>query len=359
MNALVKRMFRIYFLVQSDVIILSHKYMEQQSISLAVLDTRTPFLAVIAASLLNTVGDLLLVAKCKMGLQGAALATAVAGTISSTILLLKTKKRFQQWKADLDEEAEDLNEIIDHEQANSTPFISLPDLESLVNLSKLAGPIFFVINGKLICYSAMTLRASNFEMISLAAHNIMLRIFFFFCPFGDTFSQASQSFLPSVMFSKKESQSTHNREDQAPSVSVEGKKQAQHFLKRLLFMALGMGVANAQASRIILQNLGSMFTNDASILSLLCKPVHVLYLMGSVFLHAIIMTMEGTIIATRDLGFLVGAYGVTIAFLLSVLKFACPTFSGVWRALFLFQITRFCLFGSRMLQKTRIEAKQS
>lgn len=341
--------------VQSDLINLFINLLEQQSVSLAVLDTRTPFLAVLVASVLNTIGDLVLVAKFKMGLQGAALATAMASAISSTILLFKTKKRFNKWKADLDEESKDLSEKEDEElQTKSTPFISLPDLGSLVSLSKLAGPIFFVINGKLICYSAMTLRASNFEMISLATHNIMLRIFFFFCTFGDTFSQAAQSFLPSVMFSKQETQSTEKLDDQSRSVSPEGKKRAQSFLKRLLVLALGMGLVNAQAARMIIQNLGSMFTNDASILSLLCKPVHVLYLMGSVFLHSTIMTMEGSIIATRDLGFLVGAYGVTMALLLSVLKIGCPTFSGVWRGLFLFQITRFCLFGSRILQKTRI-----
>ncbi len=65
------------------------------------------------------------------------------------------------------------------------PFISFPDQESLVDLLLLAGPMFFVMVGKIMGYSAMTIRDGNFGMVSLACHNVLMRIFFFFGTIGD------------------------------------------------------------------------------------------------------------------------------------------------------------------------------
>jgi Na+-driven multidrug efflux pump len=120
-----------------------------QAVCLATLDTRTPALAVLAASILNVSGDVFLVAKVGMGLRGAAIATAGAGAVSSYILVQEAKKKVEQWKSSLSSE-------------HNRSFISLPDLKSFVFLAKLAGPIFFVIVGKLVCYSAMTLKTSDF-----------------------------------------------------------------------------------------------------------------------------------------------------------------------------------------------------
>lgn len=335
-----------------------------QAVCLATLDTTTPALAVLVASVINVVGDIVLVAKCRLGLQGAALATAAAGAASSFILLSKTKKKMNIWR-----------ESSSALQKTTLPsFISLPDPKSFVSLVKLAGPIFFVLLGKIICYSSMTLRASDFEMMSLATHNIMLRVFFFFCTFGDAFSMAVQSFLPQVLYgnqggdtSTADSSSSDTSSDSSSNVNNEtnelttptrrNKARANQLLKRILLLASGMAISNALLTKTLLQQCGSFFTNDPTILSLLASPSRVFYMMASVFLHPIIMALEGSILATRDLGFLVAAYGGTVTILLSLLQFATSSFTEVWRALFLFQFIRCSTFGWRVFHKTRVQEK--
>lgn len=312
-----------------------------QAVSLATLDMRTPALAVLAASIINVFGDVFLVAKVGMGLRGAAIATAAAGAASSLILIMESRKKVARWRTSL--------------PGDKTPFISLPDLTSFISLVKLAGPIFFVILGKLVCYSAMTLRASDFGMRSLATHNIMLRIFFFFCTFGDSFSLAAQSFLPKVLYSGGGNDSVNGNgyDKKAASEPKENTAIAKSLLKRIFIMASIMAVTNSGLAKYIMENGGAIFTNDGAILSLLSDPSRVFYMMGSVLLHPLIMTMEGSILATRDLGFLVGAYGFTMTVMLSLLKFSTSSFTQVWRALFSFQAIRSVVFGARVFAKTR------
>lgn len=311
-----------------------------QAVCLATLDTRTPALAVLAASIINIVGDVFLVAKVGMGLRGAAMATAGAGAASSYILVHEAKKKVNKWKSSLPSE-------------QRRPFISLPDLKSFTSLAKLAGPIFFVIVGKLVCYSAMTLKTSDFGMFSLATHNIMLRIFFFFCTFGDSFSLAAQSFLPKVLFGADEEARTTTGEATHNVTNSASKNRFKLMLRRLFLLASVMAVTNSWVAKNIMEKGGAFFTNDVTILSLLSETKRVFFMMGSVLLHPFIMTMEGSILATRDLGFLVGAYGLTMTFMLSLLKFGTSSFTDVWRALFVFQAIRAISFGLRVALKSR------
>ena len=311
-----------------------------QAVSLATLDTRTPALAVLVACIINVFGDIFLVAKVGMGLRGAALATAAAGAASSLILIRECKKKVARWQA--------------LAPGDKRPFISLPDLTSFVTLVKLAGPIFFVIVGKLVCYSAMTLRVSDFGMMPLATHNIMLRVFFFFCTFGDSFSLAAQSFLPKVLYGGgREEVGANGNSDVKASEPKENTAMAKSLLKRIFMLASVMAVTNSGLAKQIMEKGGSFFTNDMAILTLLSDPSRVFFMMGSVLLHPLIMTMEGSILATRDLGFLVGAYGFTMTIMLSLLKFSTNSFTQVWRALFAFQAIRSVVFGARVFAKTR------
>jgi len=360
-----------------------------QSISLATLDTRTPALAVLVASLVNIVGDVLLVVFCNFGLSGAALATTAASSASSIILLVETRKKVHRWRKNSSTES----------RSKKMNFISFPDIKSFLSLCKLAGPIFFVMIGKLICYSATTFRANSFGMLTVAAHSIMLRIFYFLCPFGDSFSYVAQSFLPTVIYgedsgdhevlpvdqslnygdgntnevisscdgehdeSKKKivkniidiikKKCVGKKKNIDPSKSSIQNKNVKILLKRILVLASAVAVIDATVSKLILQRCSSIFTNDPIIQSLISEvPINIFYFMGSVLLHPLIMTFEGVILATRDLGYLVSSYCLTIGILLSLLQFRTITFSHVWRSLLMFQLIRFFLFGVRIFCKT-------
>eukprot|EP00978_Attheya_sp_CCMP212_P009760 scaffold23241_cov56-Attheya_sp.AAC.4 len=389
--------------------------MVAQSIALACLDTRTPLVAVTVASIINIVGDIGCVAFKGWGIQGAALATAVATTVSSLILLFQTCHTFRSWRSEHDSRTgtsqpsswnmngegtpsdkvkgdsigtTSLELINDHPQQQPIiPFISLPDKKALVKLVKLSGPIFFVILGKLVIYSAMTMRATDFGMIPLACHNVMLRVFFFYATFGDAISQAAQTFLPNVLFQRSKQErhasepnnnnngiiyeSTNDASAETTTISsssdgrINGdirKKKTEvnpvkQLVNRLLVFAGIIGVVNSMLVKVIVTRCGSYFTNDLQIISLMGK--HSGSMAFATLLHGFVMLFEGAIIATSDWTYLVGTYGVTMWMMLSYLYVGCHSFGGVWFSLMLFQSLRLIQFGTRVWKKTVVVKQET
>lgn len=324
-----------------------------QSFCLTTLDVATPAIAVAAASIINILGDLAL--SPRYGIQGAAVATALATVTSCCILLRKVRKTTNQWKtkqheleqstaqteettmttAELDSSQ---NADIKSDITNDTrdiPFCSIPDKASMINLFKVAGPIFFVMISKVACYNVMTVRATSFGIVALASHNIMMRVFFFFACFGDSLSQAAQSFYPQV-----------------------DKKARGKLIKRLFFIASFIGLFSNEMSRRILSKCGGFLAKDSNIVELLAT--HARWVGFATLLHPFILLLEGTMLAKRDLFFMVGNYILT-----SVLHFsyifspAASTFAGLWRALFVFQTIRLVQFTSRTLQQSRKTKRDS
>jgi len=247
---------------------------------------------------------------------------------------------------------------------NPIPLISFPDRNALIQLVKLSGPIFFVMVGKIMCYSSMTLRATDFGFLALACHNVMMRIFFFYGTFGDSMSQAVQSFLPQVIFKggdgDKNEDDTLMTEESAISNNekeTDDKRGLRILLLRLGILSTVMGVATAQVGVWILKYCGSYFTRDTSMMTIMSK--HTGFFGLSLLLHPFIMLFEGAIIATRDLPYLCFSYLATIILLLSQLRFATSSFDGVWRALFVFQVLRATQCSTRFFLKTVRRKKSS
>lgn len=324
-----------YCKIRSVVAPLSVMGMISQSVSLATLDTRTPGIAVLVAILFNVFGDIFLVASCGMGIRGAAYATAAASVASSLLLLGATRNKVNKWRTSQDK----------------TPFVSLPDMKSFITFVKLGGPMCLVILAKVVCYSAMTMKASDFGMLPLATHNIMMRVFFFCCTFGDSFAAAAQSFVPRALYRNIKNEEA----DISVAVSIpdENKELVNIILKRILATASVVAMVSAVMSTQVMQRGGSFFTNDWTILSLLKNPSRKFYIGISTLVHPIVMSLEGTLLSTGELKFLVGAYGVTVTMLLSLLKYSTNTFTHVWRTLFIFQSIRLVALGSRVWKKTR------
>ena len=178
--------------------------MTSQAALLCAQDTRTPALAVLVASVVNIVGDYFFVAKMRWGVRGAALATTLASSLSNSLLLSEVWNMMNEWKNAYREMMKTgTSHEKDHCDPLSIPFISFPDRKSLVSLLLLAGPMFFVMVGKINAYFAMTVRAGSFGMVALACHSVLTRIFFFLNTLGDALSQSAQSFLPGLFYRKK------------------------------------------------------------------------------------------------------------------------------------------------------------
>ena len=207
--------------------------------------------------------------------------------------------------------------------------LSRPDRKSAVELIALAGPIFYVILAKVACYGAMTVRCTAFGVPALAAHSVMMRIFFFFSTFGDALSQTAQSFLPSTLYPPP------------------GDRNGFHkILRRLAVVAVGLAVINSNTAAQALQHLGRYLTRDAVIVELMRQ--HTGFLAASIFLHPFIMLLEGTVIASRNFRSLVVIYTGTLGWQLAALRFTTGSFPAIWRTFFLFQAIRLGLYAYRV-----------
>jgi Na+-driven multidrug efflux pump len=333
-----------------------------QSICLACLDTKTPAVAVAAASVINVIGDIYLVRQLKMGIKGAAIATAAASLASTGILLMAVARKMKNWRRSAGVNGKPkLTKVIDGTpvmlanmngtDTSSTqeapapaaiPLVSFPNRSSFLKLLKLAGPIFFILVAKIVCYSAMTLRTTDFGITALASHNIMMRIFFFYATFGDSLNQASQTFVPQVLL--------QNRKKATMAEKKKEKRTVKKLITRLAVMATFIGLFDTKISRWILCNSGSYLTKEPAILKHMSE--HSLFLSLSLLLHPFIMLFEGAILATQDLTFLVTNYVMTMLLLFGQLKFVTREFAGVWRALFVFQSIRLAQFSTRVWRKT-------
>ena len=341
-----------------------------QSALLCAQDTTTPALAVGVASITNIIGDYIFVAKFRWGVRGAALATSMASFLANSILIRKVYKMFETWKDAYRERMKRekvLQSVLDTDISKgrerdplTTPFLSFPDRQSLISLLLLAGPMFFVMLGKILGYSAMTVRAGSFGMVSLACHNVLVRIFFFFATVGDSLSQSAQTFLPGLFYRKsleeeKEDTTNDDTTAQITTPSSDG-NDARTLVKRLLLISSTMGVVNCISGRWIALNAGATFTSNAALVSLMS---HVSPFMGlALLLHPLTMALEGSIIAASDSGYLVGTYVASILALLGWLKFICKDFLGVWHGILVFQALRISQFGLRVWRRTASNRKR-
>ncbi|KAL3797541.1 hypothetical protein HJC23_009905 [Cyclotella cryptica] len=329
-----------YARIRSAVYPLSVMGLTSQAALLCAGDTKTPTLAVLVASLTNIIGDYFFVAKLGFGVRGAALATSLASMMSNGILVSNLWRAVQGWKHNLENSSNDK-----HTSVSRLPFVSFPDRKSFVSLVQLAGPMFFVLVGKVMGYSAMTMRAGTFGLVSLACHNILMRLFFFFATMGDGLSHAAQTFMPGLLYQK----SLVEKEGAAVAQANDGKK-ARTLLKRLLVLSASVGASNSVLSRFIASNFGVAVTTDSSLVSLMSEVSPFMGL--ALLIHPITMTLEGSIIAGRNLTYLVGTYMASFLILLAQLNLVCTQFIGVWHALLLFQMIRILQFGSLVWKQT-------
>lgn len=344
-----------------------------QAFCLTTQDTRTPALAVAVASGINIVGDLCL---RRQGIQGAAMATAVAVSASAAILLSQVWRQVKEWRrllAEQDERGKPEGRILTSdvgqplqaqaaiataaatsqslttvaaasearvpaetqapEPAEEIPFMSLPDRESFVELIGLSGPLFFNMMGKIICYSALTLRCSAYGVVPLAANTIMMRFFFLYGCFGYSLGQTAQAFLPAALY------------------PVKNPRAVRRIVRRLVALASVVAVSNSLLVAWNVRALGRFLTTDVAVAQAMRD--HAVYLGAAIFLHPFIELAEGVVIATRQFRTLIATYVITMATHLTTLACLCHSFTGVWQTLVGFQVIRLANFSVRTWNQRR------
>ena len=355
-----------YVTIRGSVAVSSVVGMVLQSVCLVTLDTKTPAIAVMVASILNVIGDFALI-RAGYGIRGAAIATAVSSCASSVVLWRAVRKRMRTWRSLEEQHAKGAGIVVEdtgavevegviEDTSNDTSteipqstsdvssikhpiaMASLPDRRSFLELLRLSGPLFFVIVAKVACYGAMTLRCTNFGVLPLAAHNIMMRVFFFYATFGDALSQTAQSFLPLTLYPKANQTAFWK------------------LLKRMLSIGWATALANGFLVVFILKYLGKYLASDAGIVKLMAS--HTGFLGLAVFFHPFVMLFEGAVIASREFRSLVTTYIVTLGLHFGILTKFTGSFPAIWRTFFIFQVLRFSNFGFHVLRKQLSSAIQ-
>eukprot|EP00466_Bigelowiella_natans_P004760 jgi/Bigna1/38643/e_gw1.27.108.1 len=144
--------------------------MVAQAALLASRNTKIPLLAVAVEAALNFVGDFYMVRVLGMGIGGAAWATVISQYAGMALILPMLRNALRNQK----------------QQAG----------RSLSEFLGFTLPVGTTLVGKLVLYLTLTHVATTFGVTALAAHQVMLSLFFALTPFCDAVGSTAQTFLP-------------------------------------------------------------------------------------------------------------------------------------------------------------------
>lgn len=284
-----------------------------QAALLGSKDSVTPLIAVVASTIVNVIGDFILVVRLAKGAYGAAVAT-LAAQWAGTICMIPAAKKKLLMKSTSEQKLE--------YKVSSKSFLSF------------AAPVVTLILGKLAAFGMMTHVAAALPgEAALASHQIVLSLFFFISPFLEVLSQTAQTFLPAYAI------------EQTPIFKLEGKKLAARLLR--LGMIAGMMIATIAAS--IPFFFPMMLTNDKLIQSAV-RPLAIPLLLGGL-LTAPVAISEGVLLARRELKYLASVYVLsTIAFPFGLFKLKSTggPVSNVWYGFVIFQLFRALCFTGKI-----------
>jgi Na+-driven multidrug efflux pump len=299
--------------------------------ALARKDTKGPLVSVALAFLLNAVGTIALVRGTNLGIMGAAIGTLCADVAATLFLLIRIKQSRKRDAASLMTTTSNNKQVKQPQEPPVVlPLIRVPSLANFRRFCHYAAPIFFTILGKSVVYNGVAVSVGRLGSVALAAHQVLLRSFFFWTPVGDSVGMTCQVFLPGIL-----------ADEQQTGIPKRG-------AKRLLFLTGLLAGFGAAALAGLLPSRGAgLFTTDHAVAMTLKQTAPILGI--SVFMHAIALTCEGMLLAQRDLRFLSISYVITtiatIALLLSPLR--PTTLGGSWWILALFQGVRALQFAIR------------
>eukprot|EP00850_Spirogloea_muscicola_P013722 SM000094S24739 [mRNA] locus=s94:412592:417469:- [translate_table: standard] len=291
-----------------------------QSASLGMQNAWGPLKVLALASLVNLVGDLVLCPVFGMGIAGAAWATMASQYVGCALLLL------------------------DFHKSKTIPLaISIPKAEDFLMFIHLAAPILLSMIAKVTFYTILTYIATSLGTVPIAAHQVMIGLYSLFCVVGEPLSQTSQSFMPTF------------------TTGVHcNLKQARQLLRSLLGLAVTTGAFMGACAAAVPWVAPQLFTADAAIVSrmrTLTAPLHV-----ALMLTPVVLVLEGTLLAGRDLKFLaidlLTSLAICVFFLVMGQKLGMGLVANWW-TLVAFQGIRLTQAGLRLLSSKSILADKS
>ncbi|XP_074275439.1 protein DETOXIFICATION 46, chloroplastic-like [Silene latifolia] len=281
-----------------------------QSASLGMKDSMGPLKALVVASVVNGVGDVVLCMFLGYGIAGAAWATAASQVIAAyTMIDALNKKGYNGFS------------------------LSVPSLSELHEIITIAGPVFITIVSKVAFYTLIVYFATSMGTHTIAAHQVLSQIFSMCSVWGEPLSQTSQSFMPELLYGVNRSL-----------------VKARDLLKSLLIIGASVGLVLGVIATSIPWLAPKVFTPDLVVIAEMHKVWIPFFL--ALCVTPSIHCCEGTLLAGRDLKFI--SVSMTSCFALGALVLLLMRSQGVglvgcWSALVGFQWARFLLSIRRLL----------
>jgi len=311
-----------------------------QAACLGGQDSVTPLVAIIWSTVINVIGDYLLVKQLGMGLRGAAIAT-LAAQLGGTVALIGPARRKLVRDGTFGLIKKPLPTA---DSVSGTVFLSF------------AAPVLTLILGKLAAFGFLTNSAAGVpgQPTPLASHQIILSLFFFASPFLEVISQTAQSFIPGFLapvndhVAKMKSKNPKYDESTDPLVQP-WKQSAFDVGTTLLKLGFVSGSIIASLAAMVPAFRGSMLTSDPT-LQAAVKPL-AKYLWLGAFLTAPVAVSEGCLLARRELKFLASVYLISTALLPPALlrvKLSGGNVEQVWACFAVFQLFRALCFAGRI-----------
>lgn len=278
-------------------------------------DAKSALRACLLACAINFCGDLLFVPFLGWSAEGAALATALSqagGALFMTRALVRNVLRPITGKIDW------------------TP----PSLRKVRSFLGFAGPVLLVNLGKYMPYSIVTAAVAGVSTEALAAHQVMLGVYFLFCMFSEPLGQVGQAFLPDT--------------------KVRGKKATLGLVRRVLKSAAVVGTVVTTSAAMGPLAFPGIFTNDPLVVDEMRKLLPFLVLL--ILPHSTTMSLEGVLLSSRDMRYLVSTYVANTAFVvgaIQIVKALGLGAAGAWSVLIAWNVLRITEQGSRLFLRRR------
>ena len=309
-----------------------------QAALLGAKDSVTPLISILYSTIVNVIGDFILVNRLQMGLQGASVATTLAQWVATIALVAPARRelvkdgRLEIWRKKT----------------------QVPNGVTGRAFLGFAAPVLTLILGKIAAFGFMTHAAAALpgQPVTLASHQIILSLFFFVSPFLEVISQTAQTFLPPYFAPAKDYITSRKKND--PTYNVKNDAKAMEWLNaaftvgsRLLGLGMSVACVVATAASMIPAFFGGALTSDVTVQEAV-KPLAP-YLFAGAFLTAPVAISEGVLLARRELKYLASVYAISTMLLppalLRIKKLQEPV-SYVWGAFAVFQLFRaFCFTG--------------
>eukprot|EP01039_Chlorochromonas_danica_P005908 gene5908-6505_t len=306
-----------------------------QAAFLARKDSITPLYAVLVGALVNVVGDVFLVVYQKKGIVGAAWATTLSQYAGAIFLCAIAMLRMLKAKRQSPEKRMKIEMMIWPKRHESLQFLSF------------CGPMFFILLAKSFLWTFTTFAVGSAGAVDLAAHQITLNFFLFFCIFGDVVSQISQSYLPYAF-------------NEISEKTVRWGKTARSIVRQVTILGSILGVMNMGLS-VLMNTVGTKFVTKSTVVAQAIRRLAI-PLAACALPHCLMLGVEGALIAGRDVGFLVQSYVLSgLAFISYQLMMRSRALGsvGVWYGMICFQWVRLAMFASRLNKISSAKQEQT